>query len=356
MRAALGLARRGLGNVWPNPAVGCLIVRDGRVVGRGWTQPGGRPHAETEALRRAGGLAAGATAYVTLEPCAHHGETPPCAGALIEAGVTRVVVASGDPDPRVDGQGTAILRDAGIAVLDGICDAEAAELNAGFVSRIVRGRPMVTLKAATSLDARIATASGNSKWITGEEARHRGHLLRATHDAILVGRGTVEQDDPLLTCRLPGLEQRSPVRVILDSQGRTLANAAMLADAVEPPVWVVTASDAGATGALRHGAEAIAVPSGPDGGLDLAMVMTSLADRGITRLLIEGGGAVATSFLRGGFVDRLLWFRAPIVVGGDGLPLFGGMSIDRLTSAAKLVTRGWEQIGQDVLETYERQT
>lgn len=357
MRAALALARRGLGNVWPNPAVGCLIVRDGHVVGRGWTQPGGRPHAETEALRRAGNLAAGATVYVTLEPCAHHGKTPPCAEALIAAGVSRVVTASGDPDPRVDGRGLAMLRTGGVAVTDGVCVDHAAHLNAGFMSRLHSDRPMVTLKAATSLDGRIATASGDSQWITGERARMRGHLLRATHDAILVGRGTVQQDNPRLTCRLPGLGVRSPVRVILDSSGRTVVAASKLVeDGATSPVWVMTRSGSDIAGPLPSGIETIAVAEAGCRGLDIAAVLHTLANRGITRLLVEGGGGIATSFLRAGFVDRLLWFRAPIVIGDDGLALFEGMGIDALADAANLQFRGWEKIGQDVLETYERQT
>src|SRR5579862_7078692 len=213
MRGALSLARRGLGNTWPNPAVGCVLVREGRVVGRGWTQPGGRPHAETEALARAGRAARGATAYVTLEPCCHHGRTPPCADALIAAGLSRVVAAIEDPDPRVAGGGLARLRAAGLDVESGLCAAEAAEINAGFLSRLRLGRPLVTLKLATSLDGRIATASGESRWITGGPARERAHLLRATHDAILVGTDTVIADNPELTCRLPGLAGHSPVRV-----------------------------------------------------------------------------------------------------------------------------------------------
>ena len=216
MQTTLGLARRGLGAVWPNPAVGCVIVNDGRVVGRGWTQPGGRPHAETEALRRAGAMARGATAYVSLEPCCHWGQTPPCADALIGAGVRRVVVAIEDPDPRVAGNGVARLRAAGLVVDIGLGAGEAAEVNAGFLTRQRLGRPLVTLKLATSLDGRIATSSGESRWITAAPARERGHKLRAEHDAIMVGTATVLADDPQLTCRLPGLEHRSPVRVVPD--------------------------------------------------------------------------------------------------------------------------------------------
>src|SRR5438876_2801019 len=240
MRAALGLACRGLGRVWPNPAVGCVIAKEGRVVGRGWTQPGGRPHAETEALARAGTAANGATAYVTLEPCCHWGRTPPCADALIAAGLSRVVVALEDPDPRVVGGGLARLRAAGIAVETGLGAADAAEINAGFLQRLRLGRPLVTLKLATSLDGRIATTSGESRWITGPAARERAHLLRATHDAILVGTDTVIADNPELTCRLPGLDAHSPVRVVIDRHLRIPLDARVFAAARQTPCWVVT--------------------------------------------------------------------------------------------------------------------
>src|SRR5262245_58482979 len=268
MRAALALAARGLGRTWPNPAVGCVLVRGGHVVGRGWTQPGGRPHAETEALARAGEAARGATAYVSLEPCAHTGKTPPCADALIAAGIGRVVAAVQDPDPRVSGRGLARLRDAGLAVVTGMCAAEAAELNAGFFTRIKQGRPLVSLKLATSLDGRTATRSGDSRWITGDAARRRAHALRATHDAILVGTGTALADDPELTCRLPGLGDRSPVRVVLDRQLRLPDAAKLLATAHEVPTWVIRAPTS--DGARKKkigatGAEVIEVPTDADG-------------------------------------------------------------------------------------------
>src|SRR5262245_12025323 len=277
MRAALGLAARGLGRTWPNPAVGCVLVREGRVVGRGWTQPGGRPHAETEALGRAGDAARGATAYVSLEPCSHTGKTPPCADALIAAGIGRVVAAVEDPDPRVSGRGLARLRDAGIAVTTGVCAAEADELNAGFFMRVKLGRPLVSLKLATSLDGRIATHTGDSRWITGEAARRRAHLLRATHDAILVGTGTALADDPALTCRLPGLGERSPVRVVLDRQLRLPAATKLLATAREVLTWIVTTA---ASDPVRRqllvgmGAELIDVPVASDGRLSLSATLT----------------------------------------------------------------------------------
>ena len=246
MRSALALARRGLGNTWPNPSVGCVIVRNNRVVGRAVTAPGGRPHAEPQALAMAGASARGATAYVTLEPCCHHGRTPPCTDALIGAGIARVVIAARDPDPRVNGQGVAKLRAAGIAVEEGVLAGEAAEILAGFHQRTTTGRPLVTLKLASTLDGRIATHSGESRWITGEPARRAAHVLRGRHDAILVGVGTVIADDPDLTCRLPGFRPTRIVRVVADSHLRTSMTSRLVATARETPTWML----------IRHGTDA----------------------------------------------------------------------------------------------------
>ena len=246
MRAALALARRGLGNTWPNPAVGCVIVRNNRVVGRAVTAPGGRPHAEPQTLAMAGDAARGTAAYVTLEPCCHHGRTPPCTDALIGAGIARVVIAARDPDPRVNGQGVAKLRAAGIAVEEGVLAGEAAEILAGFHQRTTTGRPLVTLKLASTLDGRIATHSGESRWITGEPARRAAHVLRGRHDAILVGVGTVIADDPDLTCRLPGFRPTRIVRVVADSHLRTPLTARLVATARETPTWML----------IRHGTDA----------------------------------------------------------------------------------------------------
>jgi diaminohydroxyphosphoribosylaminopyrimidine deaminase/5-amino-6-(5-phosphoribosylamino)uracil reductase len=354
MRAALALARRGLGTVWPNPAVGCIIVTDGRVVGRGWTQPGGRPHAETEALARAGAPARGGTAYVSLEPCAHWGKTPPCAEALIAAGVGRVVAALEDPDRRVAGQGLRRLAAAGIAVESGLCAEEAAEINAGFLTRIRQGRPLVTLKLATSLDGHIATASGQSRWITGPAARKRAHLLRAAHDAILVGTGTVLADDPELTCRLPGLGARSPVRVVLDRHLRIPPAAQVIAAARRVPTWLLTLPDADPARRAVLAAAGVAlvdVPPEPAGGLDLAAALTALGARGITRLLVEGGARLAASLLRAGLVDRLAWFHAPLLIGGDGLPAVAGFNLSALADAPGCARVAVEEVGADTLTT-----
>src|SRR5437868_4832305 len=355
MRAAIALARRGLGDVWPNPAVGCVIVRNGRVVGRGWTQPGGRPHGETEALARAGAAARGATAYVTLEPCCHWGKTPPCADALIAARLRRVVIALEDPDPRVAGAGIERLRAAGLGVEVGLCAAEAAEVNAGFLQRVQFGRPLVTLKLATSLDGRIATAAGESRWITGPPARDRAHLLRATHDAIIVGTATVLADDPQLTCRLPGLADRSPVRIVIDRQLRIPLTARILAEARQVPTWIVTlgSSDPARQELFRKaGIEVIAAEPDAAGLIDLSSALGLLGDRGLTRLLVEGGGRLAAALLRADLVDRLVWFHAPVLLGSDGIPAVAGLDPNGLAGMPRFEQLATEFIGEDVMTVF----
>lgn len=343
MGAALALARRGLGNVWPNPAVGCVLVNEDRVVGRGWTQPGGRPHAETEALSRAGADARDATAYVTLEPCSHRGKTPPCAEALIEAGIARVVVAARDPDPRVDGRGIEKLRAAGIEVVEGVLREEAEALNAGFFLRLRENRPFVTLKLAGSLDMRIATASGESKWITGEASRARAHLLRAEHDAVLVGSGTVLADDPSLDARLPGLADPRRARAVADGRLRVPATSQLVRTACAQPTWLLTRQDAPALAAA--GVEILRLDR-----LDPRAMLGALAGRGITRLLIEGGGTLAASFLRDGLVDRLAIFRAGMAIGGDGLPALAELGVSKPATAPRYRLESIERCGDDTLE------
>lgn len=358
MLAALALAERGLGAVWPNPAVGCVLVRDGRVVGRGWTQPGGRPHAETEALRRAGDAARGATAYVTLEPCSHHGKTPPCADALVAAGVVRVVAACGDPDPRVAGNGLRRLADAGVTVETGLCADEAYEVNRGFFSRILHDRPLFTLKLATTLDGRIATHSGESQWITGETARNWGHGLRARHDAIMVGIGTALADDPELTCRLPGLDHRSPVRVVVDSRLRLPLTSRLVRSARRVPTWIITRSDVESVRlkVFRDcGVEVLPVTPDAAGMPDMMQAAAALAGHGITRVLVEGGARLAASALRAGLIDRLEWFRAATVIGGDGLAAVAPFGVDRLADACGFQRTGIRRAGADVVESYARQ-
>ena len=355
MRGALALARRGLGSVWPNPAVGCVISNQGQVVGRGWTQPGGRPHGETEALRRAGEAARGAVSYVSLEPCCHWGKTPPCVDALVTAGVRRAVVAREDPDPRVAGEGLRRLRAAGLDVEVGLCAEEAAEVNAGFLSRLRLGRPLVTLKFATSLDGRIATASGESQWISGPPARERAHALRASHDAIMVGTGTVVADDPQLTCRLPGLDHRSPVRVVIDRHLRIPPTARLIADARRIPTWVLTlrsADPARRAGFLAKGVTLIEVDADREGQVDLAVALKALGERGITRLLVEGGAGLAAAFFRARLVDRLIWVHAPLAIGGDGIPAIAGLDLAALSDAPAFERLSTETIGDDVLTTF----
>lgn len=352
MRHALRLARQSLGCVAPNPAVGCVIVSDdGRVLGRGRTQSGGRPHAETVALKAAGRNARGATAYVTLEPCAHHGETPPCADALISAGIARAVVAVEDPDERVSGRGLARLRAAGIAVVTGLLGHEAAEVNAGFFLRVTAKRPLVTLKIAQSLDGRIASASGESRWITGARARAYGHLLRARHDAILIGIETALADDPELTCRVSGLEARSPLRIVLDSRLRLSEQSKLAQTAREVPTMVFTSS-AEKNSLTGCGIEVVQVGRDARGRPDLATVLEKLAQRGITRLLVEGGASVHAAFLDRGFADRLEVFHAPIVLGSGGHPAIEALAALGLGEAPRFRRIAVERLGPDLLESF----
>lgn len=356
MRAALALARRGLGGTWPNPSVGCVIVRDGRVMARGVTAPGGRPHAEAVALALAGAAARGATAYVTLEPCSHHGRTPPCADGLIEAGVARVVVACGDPDPRVDGRGLARLRAAGVAVTTGVLRAEAEALQVGFLTRVRLGRPMVTLKLASTLDGRIATASGESQWITGAEARRAGHALRGNHDAVLVGVGTVLADDPALTCRIPGWRQRPVVRVVLDTRLRTPLGSQLVRTARVAPTWLMHGPDALAVRRAmltEAGVMLMEVPAGA-GGLDMTGVLQVLGEAGLTRVLAEGGAGMSGGLLRSRLADQLAWFHAPAVMGADGLAASAAYGVAALAEMARFVLERVDRLGSDVGSYYRR--
>lgn len=355
MALALRLAERGLGRTWPNPSVGCVIEKDNKIVGRGWTQPPPGHHAEAEALNRAGPNALGATAYVTLEPCCHYGRTPPCTMALIHAGIRRVVVAAMDPFPRVDGRGIDQLRQAGIEVDVGLMETEALVLNNGFLLNVTEGRPLVTLKLATSLDGKIATNAGESQWITGEAARASGHRLRAAHDAIMVGSGTALSDDPTLTCRLPGLEAHSPVRVVLDGQGRLPLQSRLARTAKDIPVWLITSKTAPAKALEERralGIEVIAVGRAPSGKLDISETLAALAKRGITRLLVEGGASVAASLLRAKLIDRMAWYQAPMVIGGDGKPAIDPLSINLLADAPKFRRITSEVLASDALATY----
>jgi diaminohydroxyphosphoribosylaminopyrimidine deaminase / 5-amino-6-(5-phosphoribosylamino)uracil reductase len=359
MQLALALGRRGLGRTWPNPAVGAVVVRDGVIVGRGWTQPGGRPHAEPEALRRAGEAARGATLYVTLEPCSHVGKSPPCADAIIAAGISRVVSAIEDPNPEVAGQGHARLRAAGITVDVGLGAAEAAHDHAGHFRRIRDKRPHVILKLAVSPDDRIGAAGHKPVAISGEAAKARVHLLRAQCDAILVGIGTVLSDDPLLTCRLPGMEALSPVRVVLDRALRIPGTSRLVHSARQTPLWVMTSEMAEAPAAMKLGAAGaqvirVATTTAPPPGLDLNAVLHALAGKGITRLLVEGGARVASSFVAAGLVDEVWLLRGPDPIGPDGVPALDALPLSSIMQSPAFKVRASATLQRDTLTIYER--
>lgn len=342
MRTALSVARRGLGRTAPNPAVGCVIVKKGVVVGRGWTGDGGRPHAETMALKQAGAQANGSTAYVTLEPCAHHGKTSPCAEALVKAGVRRVVVACIDPNPQVLGKGIEILKAAGIEVTLGVLEDEAIGLNQGFFWRFKENRPMVTLKMAVTGDGMIAPASGEREWITGELARRHVHLMRSQHDAILTAVGTVKNDNPLLTTRLEGVTHKIP-RIILDRKLETPLDSQLMCSVDDAPVWIFH-GDGDGREHERRGARLFNV------GHDLKAVLAKLAEEGITRLFFEGGGTVLQEFVKSGYGDRFLLYKNPV------LRWPGGRALNFPEIQAKLGLKPEETqgLGEDLLEIYGR--
>jgi len=350
MALALALGRRGLGRVWPNPAVGCVLVADGRVVGRGWTQPGGRPHAEVMALTQSGARARGATAYVSLEPCAHHGKTPPCAEALIRAGVARVVSALQDPDPRVSGGGHAMLLDAGVAVQTDVLADRALRDQTGFLSRITRGRPMVTLKLALSLDGRIATASGESQWITGPQARRMGHALRARHDAVLVGAGTARADDPTLTVRELGAGMPQPLRIVA-SRALDLPCPSNLTGSIDQaPLWLLHGPDAPQARRAAFadsGARLFELGESAEG-VDLAQALQALGEAGLTRVYCEGGGALAARLLQQGLVDELAVFSAGAMIGAEGRPGLGALGLQVLADAPRFALCHHRVLGGDI--------
>ena len=361
MALALTLGRRGLGRTWPNPAVGAVLVKDGVIIGRGWTQAGGRPHAEIEALRRAGEAARGATLYVTLEPCSHHGKSPPCADAVIAAHVARVVSALEDPNPEVAGQGHARLRAAGIAVDVGVGAHEARRDHAGHIRRMRDGRPHVMLKLAVSADGKAGAPGRRPVAITGEAARDRVHLLRAQSDAVMVGIGTVLADDPLLTCRLPGMAAYSPVRIVLDSALRLPSASRLVRSARETPVWVVAAPAAAPRAAealCAHGVEILHAEvlhaEADDGRLDLADVLKTLAARGVTRLMAEGGPILAAALITADLVDEANLFHSSKRVGPGGIDALEGLPLSALTQSPRLQSVASFPIGADRCELFER--
>jgi diaminohydroxyphosphoribosylaminopyrimidine deaminase / 5-amino-6-(5-phosphoribosylamino)uracil reductase len=354
MALAFALGRRGLGRTWPNPAVGAVVVKDGVIVGRGWTQPSGRPHAEVEALRRAGAAARGATLYVTLEPCSHHGKSPPCADAVIAAGAARVVSALVDPNPEVAGAGHWRMAEAGVVVEVGAGAEEARRAHAGHIRRVQDGRPHVTLKLAVSADDKVGLAGRKPSRITGDEATARVHLMRSRSDAVLTGIGTVLADDPLLTCRLPGM--RSPVRVVLDGALRVPLTSKLVATARETPLWVVTgeATPREQEQALvARGGEVLRVAR-TGGGLDLAASLKLLAKRGLSRVMVEAGPILVTALLHADLVDEAALFRSPTPIGPQGLDALDGLPLSALTQSPRLKAVGNEAIGADTLELFER--
>jgi len=354
MALAFTLGRRGLGNTWPNPAVGAVIVKDGVIVGRGWTQSGGRPHAEVEALRRAKKDAQGATLYVTLEPCSHQGQTPPCADAIIKAGIARVVSALEDPNREVASKGHARLREKGIVVDVGLGADEARRVHAGHIMRVTKQRPYVTLKLAVSADGKAGLASRKPAAITGEVAWTRVFQMRAASDAIMVGIGTVLSDNPQLSCRLPGMFERSPVRVVLDAKLKLPLATSVVATVRDTPTWVFTSGKPSAIAEeiLQHKGCKVFRVGDVDGQLDLNGVLKVLAEQGITRLMVEGGPTLAGAFAAAGLVDELALLRGPKTIGADGITPLEGMPLDGFTG--QLHARGSEKLGPDTLEMYGR--
>ena len=356
MGAALALARRGLGQTAPNPSVGCVITRQGRVVGRGFTASGGRPHAEVNALAMAKDQARGGTAYVTLEPCSFTGKSGPCADVLIEAGIARVVIGIRDPHPKVNGAGIARLRAVGVEVTEGVLREACESVTSGFLSVQSKGRPLLRLKLASSLDGRIATLTGESQWITGIESRHAVHLMRGRHDAVMVGVGTVLADDPELTCRIEGLRTTPLVRIVVDSHLRTPLLSRLVVGARESPLWILHRD--GADKLRRHALEQVGVRlielPASSAGVDLQMGLRRLAEQGLTRVLAEGGGTLAAGLLRAELVDRLDWFHAPDVIGGDGFPAAQAFGVKSLSQMARFTPISSCRLGVDMLTRYTR--
>lgn len=355
MALTLSLGRRGQGRVWPNPAVGCVIVKADRIVGRGWTQDGGRPHAETMALAQAGTGAGGATVYVTLEPCAHHGRTPPCAKALIDAGIARVVVALEDCDARVNGKGLEMLRSAGIEVVLGEGATKAQQDHAGFFARTELGRPFLTLKLANSFDGRIATGTGESQWITGPQARRVVHAMRSRHDAVMVGGGTARKDDPSLTVRDLGIAHQ-PTRVVVSRRLDLPLMGQLAHTASDVPVILCHGADADAMLIQTwRDLGATLLPCALKGTqLDPVHVMQQLGNHGLTRVFCEGGGALAASLLEADLVDDLIGFTAGMVIGAEGLPGIGALGLSKLARAPTFRLKRVAPIGKDVLHVWAR--
>jgi len=357
MAMAIGLARRGLGNVWPNPAVGCVIVHQDRVLSVGWTQHGGRPHAESVALAYCAESARGATAYVTLEPCSHIGQTPPCADALIAAGVARVVIGVNDPDPRVAGRGVERLRAAGIAVVTGVMEAACSDGLGGYLMRCHYQRPLMAMKTATSLDGKIALANGQSKWITGPQARQFGHLLRAKHDAILVGMGTIRADNPGLDCRLPGMNHHSPRVIVIDPEFTIdIKSNIFIHDKNQIVIGNNSKNSSDRCNRLiDHGVDIIKIDSNECHRLDPTVICQELAKKGLTSVLIEGGAHTQTAFLRVNQIDHIWWFRGAMIMGGDAKSCNDSMMYHNIVDIAHWHHGERHQFDHDLVDFYKKQ-
>lgn len=348
MRRALDLAEKGRGFTSPNPMVGAVVVKDGEIVGEGYHQRAGEPHAEVLALMQAGDKAQGAELYVNLEPCCHYGRTPPCVDAVVKAGVKRVVIAMTDPNPLVAGKGIEKLRKAGIKVIVGVLEKEARRLNEVFIKYITTGQPFIVIKVAQSLDGKIAMASGESKWITSEPSRIKAHEFRIWYDAVMVGIGTVLKDDPLLNCRYPG-KKKDPIRVVVDSHAKIPLEARVLKCEGRVIIATIEGADRLKVKELRRlGAEVLEVPA-LDDKVNLHSLIKILGEMGITGVLVEGGGTLIASLIKENLVDKMLVFQAPLIIGGEGINTVGRLNLDRLYRAPRFKINFVEKIGEDLL-------
>ena len=343
MGQAISMAKRGLGLTWPNPSVGCVIVKDGRLVGRGVTQRGGRPHAEIMALQQAGDQASGATAYVTLEPCSHTGKSPPCTSALIAAKIKRVVFAQNDPDPRVDCK--QVLKGAGIIVEGGLCAQKAAHINRGFTTRITQNRPFITLKLATTLDGKIATSHGESRWITGPSSRRLVHAMRSSHDAVMIGRGTAIADDPMLDVRGLGARHQ-PVRIVLDRQLKLPKTSRLVQTASDQPTWLIHDLDSDRSSLAASNCKLIAADD----------PLRAVAKEGITRIFCEGGATLGASLIKDGVVDELVLFTAGKAFGEDGVSALASLGLRELAQAPQFLLANSHRVGDDIVSIWRKNT